>query len=323
MKTPVFLSALLMLGMTFGCEKEPRVCEECPEPPKAGASPKVELPSGKTSVVMLGSGTPVLEPENSGPAVVVVAGGKSYLVDFGPGVVRRAEEAHRMGMTAVDPRRITHAFATHLHSDHTLGYADLMLTPPVVGRDWPLNVYGPPGIKAMTEHITAAYTEDLKIRRSRKGIKDFSGYETKPVEFDEPGLIHEDRNVRVTAFSVDHGDWEHAYGFKFEAKDRTIVISGDTGPSNRLAEACDGCDVLVHEVYCYEGWKNGPEDWRYYHKNYHTSGPELAELANKAKPKLLVLYHKLFFGCTEAQLLEEVTSRYDGEVVLAEDLGVY
>ncbi|MDJ0765716.1 MAG: MBL fold metallo-hydrolase [Myxococcota bacterium] len=322
MKACHFWGALLLTIISVGCEKTPCVCEEFRAPQKTESSKKVELPPGKTSVVMLGSGTPVLAPENSGPAVVVVAGGKSYLVDFGPGVVRRAEAAYRMGMEAVNPRRITHAFATHLHSDHTLGYADLMLTPPVVGRDWPLHVYGPPGIKAMTEHIMAAYTEDLNIRKSRKGITEFSGYETKPVEF-KPGVIYEDANVRVTAFAVAHGKWEHAYGFKFETKDRTIVISGDTTPTNRVAETCDGCDVLVHEVYCYEGWKNGPKDWRHYHKHYHTSGPELAQLARKARPKLLLLYHKLFFGCTEEQLLEEVTRRYDGDVKLAEDLGVY
>jgi ribonuclease Z len=192
----------------------------------------------------------------------------------------------------------------------------------VVGREAPLEVFGPPGIVEMTDHIIAAYSKDLEIRKKRKGIDDFTGYLVNPHEY-EIGPVYVDKNVKVIAFPVNHGEWEHAYGFRFRTKNRSIVISGDTRPSDTVIEACNGCDVLVHEVYCYEGWSRGEKDWQSYHASYHTSGPELAELATKARPKLLVLYHKLFFGCTPEQLLNEVKSKYNGKVVLGEDLGVY
>lgn len=320
----LFAFAILFIFPNQNCtpkEVETPV-ENPPQPKSEHESPEGQLKNDKAYVVMLGSGTPVLEPENSGPAVAIVYRGKSYLVDFGPGVVRRAEEAFRAGIDAIDPRKMTRAFVTHLHSDHTAGYSDLILSPPVVGREAPLEVWGPPGIAAMTKYIQAAYSADLDIRKKRKGIDDFTGYLVNPHEY-KKGPIYVDKNVKVTAFPVNHGDWEHAYGFRFKTENRSIVISGDTRPSRNVIEACAGCDVLVHEVYCYDGWRQGESDWRSYHASYHTSAPELAELANKAKPKLLVLYHKLFFGCTPEQLLNEVKSKYKGKVVLGEDLGVY
>ena len=103
-------------------------------------------------------------PERSGPATAIIVNGQPYLVDFGPGVVRRAAAAQQKGIGALNPINIRHAFVTHLHSDHTVGYPDLIFTPWVVGRKAPLEVYGPPGIKAMTDHVLAAWAEDIKIR---------------------------------------------------------------------------------------------------------------------------------------------------------------
>ena len=123
-----------------------------------------------TQVVMLGTGTPGPDPDRSGPATAIVANGTPYLVDFGPGVVRRAKAAViEKGVKALEPINLRVAFATHLHSDHTVGYPDLILTPWVIGRRVPLEVYGPKGIKAMTQHILAAYDEDIKARTRPDG----------------------------------------------------------------------------------------------------------------------------------------------------------
>ncbi len=117
-----------------------------------------------TVVVMLGTGTPNAHPERMGPAVAVVANGTPYLIDAGAGVVRRANQASREGQPALAPERLRHVFLTHLHTDHTLGLADVMFTPWGLGRSDPLEVYGPRGIKAMTDHLLRAYQEDIRIR---------------------------------------------------------------------------------------------------------------------------------------------------------------
>ena len=106
----------------------------------------------KARVVLLGTGTPNAEPERSGPCVAVVVKDSAYIVDIGPGVVRRAAAAYNKGVKALKTTNLKIAFCTHLHSDHTAGYPDLIFTPWVEGRDVPLEMYGPPGIRDMTEH---------------------------------------------------------------------------------------------------------------------------------------------------------------------------
>ena len=108
----------------------------------AAAGRQASPPATRTQVVMLGTGNPPADPDRSGPATAVVVNGTPYLVDFGAGVVRRAKSAVvDRGITALDPVNLRVAFVTHLHSDHTVGYPDLMLTPWVLGRRVPLEVY--------------------------------------------------------------------------------------------------------------------------------------------------------------------------------------
>ena len=276
----------------------------------------------RTQVVFLGTGTPNADPDRSGPAVAIVVNGQAYLVDCGPGVVRQAAAAHRAGVQALQPSRLTRLFVTHLHTDHTLGYADLVFTPWVLDRAEPLVVYGPPGIAAMTEHILAAYKEDIDIRIDGLEPANTVGYRVDVHEI-QPGLIYRDANVTVRAFPVKHGSWRHAFGFRFETADRTIVISGDTIPCESLIQIAQGCDVLVHEVYSQAGFEKRPAEWQRYHAAFHTSSFELAEIAARVKPRLLVLYHQLFWGASEEELLAEVRSGYDGEVASADDLDIY
>ena len=189
-----------------------------------------------TQVVMLGTGTPAAEPDRSGPATAIVIGNTTYLVDFGPGVVRQAmRAAERHGMPALIATNLRVAFLTHLHSDHTAGYPDLILTPWVLGRSGPLEVFGPPGTTAMTEALLEAYREDIRVRiEGPERLPSVSGIVNAHDVM--PGVVYEDDQVTVEAFSVPHGVWEHAYGYKFTSVDRTIVISGDTGPFDGLAE---------------------------------------------------------------------------------------
>jgi len=280
------------------------------------------MPKRLTSkIVLLGTGTPNADPERSGPAVAIVVDQTPYLVDAGPGVVRRAAAAHRAGVEGLEVSRLGRVFLTHLHSDHTLGYPDVIFTPWVLGREAPLQVFGPAGIGTMTEHILAAYERDIEERTSGLEPANTTGYRVRAQEI-EPGLVYQDERVSVEALRVNHGSWD-AFGYKFHAPDRTIVISGDTAPFEGQIEAYGDCDVLIHEVYSAEGLKRRRPDWQKYHSSVHTSSYELAELAARVGPKLLILYHQLYHDVSEQELVREVASGYAGNVVSGQDLGVY
>jgi ribonuclease BN (tRNA processing enzyme) len=276
-----------------------------------------------TRVVMLGTGTPNADPDRSGPAVAIVVNGQAYLVDAGPGIVRRAAAAAAAhGDSALVARRLDVVFLTHLHSDHTLGLPDLMLSPWVLERTAPLRVFGPPGTRAMVEHLGAAYSADVDTRLNGGEPSNRTGWRAEPREVDA-GEVYRDANVTVTAFRVPHGGWPVALGYRFRTADRTIVVSGDTGPSDAVVTQCGGCDVLLHEVRSDARLATRPPAWQAYHRAFHTSTAELAALATRARPKLLVLYHQLYWGATDDDLLREVRARYAGPVVSARDLGVY
>jgi ribonuclease BN (tRNA processing enzyme) len=160
-------------------------------------------------LVLLGTGTPNAEPDRSGPAVAVVVNGTAYLVDAGPGVVRRAAAAARAGVTALEPKNLDRVFITHLHSDHTVGLPDLILTPWVLDRERPLDVYGPTGVAAMAEHLLAAYDADIRRRIDGLQPQNATGYAVHAHEI-APGVIYRDTNVTVTAFLVAHEAWPEA-----------------------------------------------------------------------------------------------------------------
>ncbi len=289
-----------------------------------------------TRVVLLGTGNPQPDPDRSGPATAVVVGGSAYLVDFGPGVVRRAAAAQLdRGIAALEPSNLRVVFLTHLHSDHTAGYPDLILTPWVMGRRQPLEVYGPKGLKSMTEHILAAYREDIDIRTAGMEHASPDGWRVKAHEI-KAGVVYKDANVTVTAFPTRHGDWDETYGYRFDTADRSIVITGDTTPTQATIDACRGCDVLIHEALT-EKFLNNPMrpntqgyDIGAYSEKYHTTTTQLVPLATKAKPGLLILTHNSItlrpqrrpFASSPDDLLQEMKS-YPGKVVVGRDLDVY
>jgi ribonuclease BN (tRNA processing enzyme) len=303
--------------------------------PAIPAAP-TEAKTGTTRVVLLGTGNPQPDPDRSGPATAIVLNGSAYLVDFGPGVVRRAAAAQLdKGIAELEPTNLRVVFLTHLHSDHTAGYPDLILTPWAMGRRAPLEVYGPKGLNSMTEHILAAYREDIEIRTRGAERASSEGWRVNAHEI-KPGVVYKDANVTVTAFPTRHGEWEESYGYRFDTADRSIVISGDTTPTTATADACKGCDVLIHEALT-EKFLNNPMrpnaqgfDVRAYAAKYHTTTTQLVKLATKAGPKLLILYHNPItlrparrpFASTPDDLLTEMRE-YKGKVVVGRDLDVY
>jgi ribonuclease Z len=282
-------------------------------------------PSNVTKVVMLGTGTPNPDPERSGPAVAIVVNDTPYLVDFGPGVVRRAaamSPAWGGPIAGLDVKNLRHAFLTHLHSDHSAGLSDLVLTPWVLERERPLELYGPDGIGEMASHVLSAYRADIDYRVYGLEPANNQGWRVNTHTVEE-GVVFEDDNVKVEAFRVRHGTWPNAFGYRFTTPDRVIVISGDAAPDEAVERYAKGADILIHEVYSVEGFNKRDPYWQKYHSSNHTSAHELGELAGRAKPTLLILYHVLFWGSSADTVLREVREKYAGEVVLADDLDVF
>jgi len=275
----------------------------------------------QTKVVLLGTGFPRPDPNAWGPATAVVVGDRTFLVDAGVGVERRMAAAHLPinGPTAV--------FITHLHSDHTLGLADLILTSWVMQRPKPLQMFGPSGLQPMVDHLLAAYAVDLKVRT--EGLEHETLDKSRVVVHEVTaggGILYDSAGVKVTAFRVDHGPLE-AYGYRFDTPGRVVVISGDTRPSEALVKASAGADVLVHEVYSGSHLKvedrPGGADWPTYMKSLHTSDVELGQLAERIHPRLLVLTHIIRMGATDEEMLAAVRQGFKGEVVMGSDLGEY
>ena len=279
----------------------------------------------ETTLIILGSGTPNPNPERYGSSYAVVVDDKAYVVDFGPGSVRRmAAMSKTWGgeFEQLELQNISIAFLTHIHSDHSAGLSDLILTPWVMGRSTELELFGPPGLQKMAEHITKAYEDDINYRLYGSQPANNKGYISIVEEIENDGSIYKDKNVEVIAFKNDHGDFENSFGFLFITKDKRILFSGDTGVSDNLMNYGENLDILVHEVYSSETFKNKTDDWQIYHNAHHTSSIDLGIIANKLKPKKLVLSHILFWGATEKSLLDDVKSNFDGNAIIAKDLMV-
>lgn len=299
--------------------------------PRSGGA-QANAAAANTQVVLLGTGTPLPDPERAGPSVAIVVNGTAYIVDAGVGLVRRAAAAAKT-IDALRPVKLRIAFLTHLHSDHTLGLPDLMLTPWIMGRTAPLELYGPPGTRAMAAHIVEAYAVDRQTRTEGLEHSNTTGWRVNAHEI-VPGVVFKDSNVTVTAFRVKHGSMD-AFGYEFVTPDRTIVLPGDTAPTEAVAEHCHGCDVLIAEAYTQQSFDMISPAWQRYRRAFHMSTGELGAIATRAKPKLLILFHRGNAGCdqlgteacrqagSEARLLAEVRQAYAGRVVAGHDLDVY
>ncbi len=274
-----------------------------------------------TIVILLGTGMPRPNPDASGPSTAVVVNDKVFLFDAGPGVERQ------LSASKLPINGVAALFITHLHSDHTLGYPDLIFTSWVMGRKKPLQVYGPHGLRAMTDHLIAAYSEDIAVRTEGLEHQTPGGYSVSVHEINA-GLIYDTLGVRVTAISVPHGNWQVSYAYRIDSRDRHIVISGDTRYNEDLVDFSKDADVLVHEVYSSTHLKPEPrpggEDWPRYMRQVHTSDFELGELAARIQPKLLVLTHIIRMGASDDELIAGIRKGgYTGRVVVGHDLDRY
>lgn len=280
----------------------------------------------RTQVVLLGTGSPPADPLRSGPATAIVVDDASYLVDLGPGIVRRAAAAAQKGIPSLAANRLQTAFITHLHSDHTVGYPDLIFSTWVQGRRAPLQVYGPAGLADMTKHIMQAWQADIDIRTKGLEHRPTTGLDVEAHEV-TPGVVYQDARIKVTAFPNAHGEWTSTFGYRFDTADRSIVVSGDTNPSEALIRQCQKCDVLIHEAYSDSYRPADMANWLEYRSRYHTTTSQLAEIAAKTNPGLLIIHHRgVGLGdreISEAQYIAEVHKGWNGRVVVGHDLDVY
>jgi ribonuclease Z len=194
-----------------------------------------------------------------------------------------------------------------------------MLTPWIFGRE-KLDVYGPEGTEEMTRHLLAAYRQDIEIRT--KGMEHRSPLVVRAHDV-KPGIVYKDDRVTVKAFAVAHGDWPRAFGYRFETPDRTIVISGDTRPSSELVANCQRCDVLIHEVQLPSFNVKTIPDWPAYRARYHTTTDQLASIANRTKPGLLIVYHSSANEAGLQEILREIQRTYQGKIAISHDLDVF
>ena len=279
-----------------------------------------ELPSEPAiRVTLLGTGTPAPNPRQFGSSVLVEAGDTKLLFDCGRGC------GHRLWNLNHDYlRQTSHLFITHMHSDHTVGIADLYLNGWNFGRQTALNVYGPAAANNLMRHLRLAYEEDVRFRadlQTHNVLRETLGHSVTEVM---DGKKIEIGNVIVTPIAVDHNVVKPAFGYRIDSGGFSVVISGDTAYSENLIRYSKNADVLIHEVM-------SPALERFIRKTMsptvsddivalHTSAPEVGRVFSKSEIRLGVLTHLNNDPTHIPELAEQIRTTWNGDFVVGEDL---
>jgi len=268
----------------------------------AVAEQRAELFRGDALRVLLcGTGSPLPSQTRARACVAVFAGGRFWVVDTGPG------SWNRLGLLQVDGSRIAGVLLTHFHSDHIGDLGELNMNTWVMGRPEPLRVFGPPGVERVVAGFAEAYAQDTQYRIAHHGA-DFlpperSRMEARAIPLQGgSSVVLEEDGLRITAFPVNHAPVSPAYGYRFDYRGRSAVISGDTAKDAAVSTAARGADLLVHEALARPlvamiGEAAASAGRSRVAKimgdipSYHTTPVEAAEVANAAGVKLLVLDH--------------------------------
>jgi ribonuclease Z len=284
-------------------------------------------PAGDSGLRVLLLGTavgPTFSAQRLGIATLVLAGPERLLFDSGRGLTTG------MSALSINPADVTKVFLTHLHSDHIIALPELYLFPwASQGRSTPLQVWGPDGTRSMMKHLQEAFVFDIHIRRDVD--EKFSPEGIRVVATDiRQGVVYEANGVKVTAFLVDHGPVKPAFGYRVDYRGHSVVLSGDTKPSDNLVRFSQGVDLLIHELgrSKQDPLLDGPPDellpgsrtTRGQAKtiaDHHTDGVEAGRVFQRVRPKLAVFSHSPVFS---ADTLALVRQNYAGPVEFGEDL---
>jgi ribonuclease BN (tRNA processing enzyme) len=282
-------------------------------------------PSAGTRLVLLGTaGGPRIRKSRSGPAQAIVAGGKIYVVDCGYGVARQ------MVLAGLPLPQIANVFITHHHSDHDIELGPLLQLAWLSGLTTLVDCWGPPSMRDMVRNYLRYEAYDIAIRTSDERRVPF-GPLIRTHEQRGGGPVMQDKNVRVTAAKVFHPPVNLALAYRFDAPDRSIVISGDTRPSEELVQLAKGADVLVHEAMLPQYVMQlvsplpGQEQLARSVLSHHTTAEQAGQVAAEAGVKKLVLSHLVPAGdpdVPDSEWIAAASRHYSGPVIVGRDLMV-
>lgn len=274
-------------------------------------------------LILLGTaGGPRPNKFRHSPAQLLSINGTSYVIDCGYGVARQ------MVLANIPLDTLRHVFITHHHLDHNADYGTLLMMAWVSGLNKRVDTWGPPPLHEMTEFTFNYNVYDINIR-----IEDEGRVPIEPLihahEFDKPGFVMEDENVKVTTALVHHPPVEPSFAYRFDTAYRSIVISGDTTPQKSLIQLARGADVLVHEALYEPGVRRLanriPNATVLYEHllNSHTTAEDAGMIANNAGAKTLVLSH--FVPTDDPSITEEMWKEaagkyFSGDIVVGRDL---
>ena len=279
--------------------------------------------SSKTRLILLGTGGgPRPRKANSAPAQVIVSNDVAYVIDCGDGVARQLVSA------GIRLAQLRHIFLTHQHSDHNADYGNLILLAWTAGLKTQVDCWGPPPLQDMTRHFMEMNAYDIRTR-----IEDEGRVPLQPLvhvhELTKGGPMFEDQNVRVRATLVDHPPVVPAFGYRFDAADRSIVISGDTRPSENLIELARGADVLVHDALYPAGIDRlvagvpNASSLKQSIMSHHTTAEDAGRVAKAAGVKTLVLSHLVPPDdptITDQMWIDAARTHFAGRIVVGKDL---
>ena len=269
-------------------------------------------------VTLLGTGVPVPNPRQMGSSILVEAGDTKLLFDCGRGCLHRL-----WNLSPALVHKTNKIFLTHLHSDHTVGMADLYLTGWTLNRKKRLEIFGPPKTVDLMRHLRLAYDEDVVYRVDRQA----STLEREALEYTVTevtnGAKYQFGEATVTAFEVDHHVVKPAYGYRVDYRGRSVVISGDTAYSPHLIQHSQGADVLIHEVM-------SPALERFVRATYpkfmaddivalHTLAPDVGRVFTETGTKLGVFTHLDNNPAGIPDLLAETRQTWQGALEVGVD----
>jgi ribonuclease BN (tRNA processing enzyme) len=255
------------------------------------ASAHTPSAAAKTRLILLGTGGGPRPRKNSfASSQVIVVNDIAYVIDCGNGV------AIQMARAEIPLPQLRHVFITHHHSDHNADYGNLLLFAWAAGLDSRVDTWGPPPLERMTRLFFEMNATDINARIADEGKIPLISL-VHVHELSKSGKVMQDENINVTCALVDHPPMKHAFAYRFDAPDRSIVISGDTRRCDAVIELARGADVLVHEAFYPPGVDriaarvSNATTLKKSILGHHTSVEDAGRVAEAAGVKTLVLSH--------------------------------